>query len=267
MDAGKVRILSLDNLEIGYDTGRKKRILLPPVSASAHKGELIAIIGRNGSGKSTLIRTILGLQPFFGGNIEVSSENLRDIPRMELARRIGYISTEIIRVSNMTVWELVALGRFPHTNWIGRIDPASREAIDSAVSLAGMSTLSQRYISELSDGERQRVMIARVLAQDAGIMMMDEPTAFLDLPGKYEIANLVRGLTYKGKTIIFSTHDLSIALKLADRIWLMLRDRLTEGSPEELLRNGSLESMFEIKASEGDASSGVFIRDYLKNFL
>jgi iron complex transport system ATP-binding protein len=260
-------ILKIESLKVGYASGRYTRILLPPISASAGCGELVAVIGRNGIGKSTLLRTIIGLQPALGGNVLINGKKLEDIPRMELARKIGYISTEIIRVSNMKVYDLVALGRFPHTNWIGRIDRKSSEAISAAILKTGMSTLAGRYIAELSDGERQRVMIARVLAQDADIMVMDEPLAFLDLPAKYEIANLIRSLSRKGKTIIFSTHDLNIALKLADRIWLILKEGFIEGTPEELIKNGSFEPMFDAPQTGEDTLSGLNVRDYLKNFL
>jgi len=260
-------ILSIDSLRIGYGSGTRRMILLPQLNASAKSGEMVAVIGRNGIGKSTLLRSIIGLQPLYGGRVLINGEDLTKIPRLELARRIGYISTEIIRASNMTVYDLVALGRFPHTNWIGRIDERSREAITSAISKTRLSKLSGRYINELSDGERQRVMVARVLAQDAGIMVMDEPSAFLDLPGKYEIMNLIRNLSRSGKTIIFSTHDINIALRLTDRIWLILKDRLIEGSPEELLKNGSFDSLFEADEPGTGTSFGPGRQDYLKNFL
>lgn len=260
-------ILSIDSLRIGYGSGNRRSILLPQLNACAKSGEMVAVIGRNGIGKSTLLRSIIGLQPFYGGTVMINGENLTEIPRLELARRIGYISTEIIRVSNMTVYDLVALGRFPHTNWIGRIDGRSREAITSAIEKTGLSKLSDRYINELSDGERQRVMVARVLAQDADIMVMDEPSAFLDLPGKYEIMNLIRNLSRSGKTVIFSTHDINIALRLTDRIWLILKDRLIEGSPEELLKNGSFDSLFEADEPGTGTSFGPGMKDYLKNFL
>ena len=260
-------ILSIDSLQIGYGSGSRRRILLPGLNASANRGELVAVIGRNGIGKSTLLRSIIGLQPFYGGSIMINGENLSGIPRLELARKTGYISTEIIRVSNMTVYDLVALGRFPHTNWIGRIDDRSREAITDAISKTGLNQLAGRYITELSDGERQRVMIARVLAQDADIMVMDEPTAFLDLPGKYEIMNLIRNLSRSGKTVIFSTHDINLALRLTDRIWLILKDRLIEGPPAELLKNGSFDSLFESDEPGKSISLGSDVQDYLKNFL
>jgi len=225
------------------------------------------LIGRNGIGKSTLLRSIIGLQPVYEGKICINGENLSDIPRLDLAKMIGYISTEMIRVSNMTVSDLVTLGRFPHTNWIGAIDSKSREAINRAITRSGMGNLVDRYISELSDGERQRGMIARLLAQDAGIMVMDEPTAFLDLPGKLEIMNLIKSLSLSGKTIIFSTHDINIALKLADRIWMMLKDTLIEGTPDELIENGAFESLFEPNEPDSDLYSGFSVRDYLKNLL
>jgi iron complex transport system ATP-binding protein len=260
-------ILSIDSLAIGYRSGNRQNILLPPITASAGRSELVAVLGRNGIGKSTLLRTIIGLQTSFGGKIMIDGESLDEIPRLELARKIGYISTEIIRVSNMTVYNLISLGRFPHTNWIGSIDPESRVAIDSAILRTGMSSFADRYISELSDGERQRAMIARVLAQDTAIMVMDEPLAFLDLPGKYEIADLLYNLSRAGKTIIFSTHDINIAIKLADRVWMVQKDKLIEGAPGVLIENGSFDSMFESPAFLTGPFSGSSVRNYLKNFL
>ncbi len=267
METKKQCILSVDSLQIGYGHGRRKKILLSGLNACACRGELVALIGRNGIGKSTLFRSIIGLQPSYQGKIIINGENLSDIPRPELAKKIGYISTEMIRVSNMTVFDLVTLGRFPHTNWIGSIDDKSREAISNAIERSGMTNLANRYISELSDGERQRGMIARLLAQDAGIMVMDEPTAFLDLPGKIEIMNLIKSLSLSGRTIIFSTHDINVALKLADRIWMMLKDGIIEGTPQELVENGSFDYLFEPAEKDPGFSTGFNVRDYLKNLL
>jgi len=140
------------------------------------------------------------------------NKNICEYNRMDLARKIGYISTEIVRAGNMTVFDLVALGRFPHTNWLGKIDRVSQMAIENSLEKTGLTTFRKRNISELSDGERQKAMIARVLAQDTDIMIMDEPTAFLDISSKFEIINLMLELTREGKTIIFSTHDFNIAV-------------------------------------------------------
>lgn len=265
-------ILSIDSLKIGYSSGKRSGILLPPLTATACKGDLIAVIGRNGVGKSTLLRTIIGLQPSFGGKVVIKGNDIKLIPRPELAQIIGYISTEIIRVSNMSVYDLVALGRFPHTNWIGKIDKSGHLAIVDALNKTGLTDFGDKYITELSDGERQRAMIARLLAQDTEIMIMDEPTAFLDIAGKYDIVNLLKKLTGEGKTIIFSTHDLNIALNMADKIWLILKDEMLEGSPDDLVRDNSFEHLFESSEIKFDPSTGRLEwkggkQNHLKYFL
>lgn len=272
MDMRKSDIISFDSLLIGYGSGRHKRALLPPLSAAAETGEFIAVIGRNGVGKSTLLRTITGLQTPLGGTILINGSSIESISSKIIAQAAGYISTEVVRVSNMSVFDLVALGRFPHTNWIGSIDRASRDAINEALEKTGMKGFSTRYVSELSDGERQRAMIARLLAQDTPLMVMDEPTAFLDIPGKYDVVNLLHNLTRDGRTIIFSTHDLNIAVNMSDKIWLILKDGLISGSPEELIKNGSFSSLFESSLFGFDPESGNLAmkdgkHDHLKYFL
>lgn len=258
MERQKSEILSVVSLEIGYQRGKIRGSICPPLSASAADGELIALIGRNGIGKSTLLRTITGLQPSFGGKILLKGNSISTFSRMELARKIGFISTELVRISNMRVVDLVALGRFPHTNWMGRIDSASEEAINEAVSKTGISDLKYRYINELSDGERQRAMIARVLAQDTDIIVMDEPMAFLDIISKYEIINLMSDLTGEGKTIIFSTHDFNLAINNADKIWLMPGDKLIEGAPEDLMLRNEFDNMFKASIEGFNPADGSF---------
>ena len=174
---------------------------------------------------------------------------------MQLAKEVGYISTEIIKVSNMRVYELVALGRFPHTNWIGKIEKSDHESIMDAINMTSMELFCKKFISELSDGERQKAMIARILAQDAEVMIMDEPTAFLDVAGKYEILHLLHRLSGKrDKTIIFSTHDLQMAISQSDKIWLILDDRLIEGAPEDIMIAGAFDHLF-------DSSKVIFNND------
>ncbi len=265
-------ILSVRSLKIGYASGRHKYPVISELNASADKGQLIAVIGRNGVGKSTLLRTLTGIQPALGGDIMISGKDISGYSRMELARKTGYISTEVVRVSNMSVYDLVSLGRFPHTNWIGYLDSESREAISQAIRKSGLEGFEYRPVAELSDGERQRAMIARVLAQDAEIMIMDEPTAFLDIAGRYEIIKLIRDLTRNGKTIIYSTHDLNPALTAADKIWLLLKDQLMEGSPGELLNNGLLNLLFDSTDFIFDPETRMPVikdnkGDYLKYFL
>ena len=246
MKMNLTEILSLDALKIGYVSGKKENILLPPLYARAGRGELIAVIGRNGIGKSTLLRTLIGLQQPLGGEIYYDGKNIKDYSRINLAQKVGYISTEIVRVSNMSVYDLVALGRFPHTNWIGKIEMKDHEVIMDAIEKTSMGPFCRKYISELSDGERQKAMIARILAQDTGIMIMDEPTAFLDIAGKYEILHLMHMLSGKsGKTIIFSTHDLQMAINQSDKIWLILDKKLVEGAPEDLIIAGAFDHLFD----------------------
>ena len=252
-------ILSLDSLKIGYVSGKKENQILPAINGSASQGELIAVIGRNGIGKSTLLRTIAGLQPALGGNILYNGKNISDYTRKDLAQKIGYISTKIVKVSNMRVYDLVALGRFPYTNWIGKIDAANHEVIIDAIEKTGMTGLSERFISELSDGERQKAMIARILAQDTGIMVMDEPTAFLDIGSKFEILHLMHILARKsGKTIIFSTHDLNVAMSQADKIWLILDNRMQEGAPEDLMVRGAFDNLFDSSVVQFNPESGTY---------
>ncbi|HUX57301.1 MAG TPA: ABC transporter ATP-binding protein [Bacteroidales bacterium] len=252
-------ILAIDSLKIGFISGKHENVLLPPLNAYAYKGELIAIIGRNGIGKSTLLKTITGLQPSLGGNIFYSRKNIKDYSRMELAHRVSYISTEIVKVSNMSVYDLVALGRFPHTNWIGKIDAKNNEIIMDSIEKTGLSTLRNRFVSELSDGERQRAMIARIFAQDTDIMVMDEPTAFLDIGSKYEILHLMKNISQQNdKTIIFSTHDLHMAINQSDKIWLILADKLIEGAPEDLMIEGAFDHIFDTSTVQFNAEHGTF---------
>lgn len=253
------KILSLNSLKIGYASGRHEKILLLPLTASAKSGELIAVIGKNGIGKSTLLRTLVGLQSSFGGEILFGGKNIRAFSRLELAQKVGYISTENVKVSNLNVYDLVALGRFPYTDWMGNIDTESHNRITDALEMTGMSESRYRFVSELSDGERQRAMIARIFAQDTGIMVMDEPMAFLDIGSKYDIISLLHLLSHENaKTIIFSTHDLDMAISQADKIWLILENKLIEGAPEDLMIAGVFDHLFESPTVQFNSDNGTF---------
>lgn len=253
------KILSLDVLEIGYGSGSEKNILLPPISADAIKGELVAVIGRNGIGKSTLLRTMAGIQALGGGNIYCMGKNILDYSPKALAFVAGYISTEPVRVSNMRVYDLVAMGRYPHTNLLGSILPEDCDIIEWALEKASIRYCSGKYVSELSDGERQKANIARLLAQDTGIMLMDEPTAFLDIRSKFEVFHLMYRLCRENeKTIVYTTHDLNMAIRYSDKIWLLLETGLMQGSPEDLMINGHFEHLFESSSVIFNSDDGTW---------
>ena len=259
MENKRKTILSFDSLEIGFISGKTRKVLLPPLNATASEGELIAVIGRNGIGKSTLLRSLTGLQRVLSGNLLIDGTDIHNYSRITLSEKVGYISTEIIRVSNMKVYDLVSLGRFPYTNWYGRMDPLNHNAVMEAINKAGMSEFTDRPIIELSDGERQRAMIAMELAQDAIIMIMDEPTAFLDISSKFDVIHLMHELTrQRNKTIIYSTHDFMSAISQADKIWLMLEDKLIEGAPEDIMINGYFKSLFDESKVSFNTHDGSF---------
>jgi iron complex transport system ATP-binding protein len=240
------KILIIDGLSAGYGSGKSEKKVLSEINATAAKGELIAVIGRNGSGKSTLLRSISGLQRYSSGKIYFEDTEISKLSRKQLAQKVGYISTEIVKVHNMSVYDLVALGRFPHTDWTGRIDSENESRILEALSDTGMAEMAARNISELSDGERQRAMITRVLAQDADLMIMDEPTAFLDIVGKHEIFSLLHKIAKENrKTIIFSTHDLQMTLNCADKIWSLNNSELFESTSEDFISTGVFDKIFD----------------------
>ncbi|MCK9410862.1 MAG: ABC transporter ATP-binding protein [Prolixibacteraceae bacterium] len=233
-------------VSIGYKEQSTASIAVKKdISLHANCGEMVALIGGNGIGKSTLLKTIAGFMPPLSGELLLRKRPLSEFPAAELAREMSFVSTENIRVANLTVRELVGLGRFPYTNWFGRLTNNDQVNIDRAIVQTGLSGYENRPINRISDGERQRAMIARALAQDTRIMVLDEPTAFLDISNKYEIVRILHQLVYEqGKCIIFSTHDLNTSLTLADRIWLMLEDRVVEGIPEEMASAGYFEALF-----------------------
>ena len=251
----KINHLSLFQLSVGY----RRRAVFKDINLSAAKCELIALIGRNGVGKSTLMRTIARLQPSISGEIKIAGKLLEQYSRNELAAILSIVSTDTIGVAHLTVKQLVSLGRFPHTNWLGKLTKNDAILVEEAMHLTGITSLGEKNLHEISDGERQRAMIARTLAQDTDMILLDEPTAFLDMPNKYEIVNLLHRLTRtKQKTILFSTHDLNIALQEADKFWLMIDDTMYEGAPEDLALNGQFARMFENTKLDFDDKNAQF---------
>ena len=206
-------MIKLENIKLGYGS----RTLLDGVSTTFEQGTLTALLGRNGAGKSTLLRAIAALGRINGGTIRIGDNELSSLNSEQIAHRISFVTTDKVRIPNLTCEDVVALGRAPYTNWIGRMQDVDRQIVAEALAAVGMSDFARKTMDSMSDGECQRVMIARALAQQTPIILLDEPTAFLDLPTRHEVCALLRRLAHEeGKTIIFSTHDLDIAMAQCD---------------------------------------------------
>lgn len=246
----RINTVELRAVTLGYGS----RTLVADASVGFGWGELTALIGRNGTGKSTLLRTIAALARPQSGSITIQGRPLESLSRKEIAARIAFVSTDDVRVQNLHVWDVVSLGRAPYTNWVGRLTEDDERVVREALKLVGMQGFEQASMDSLSDGERQRVMIARALAQDTPIILLDEPTAFLDLPNKYEICLLLKRLAHQqGKCIIFSTHDLSIAIELCDTLAMIEGGKFHHGTADMLIESGRMQSLFRSTQIEFDA--------------
>lgn len=252
--------VNLRNLSTGYISGRDTRIITSGINASLHAGELTCLLGQNGAGKSTLLKTLSSFIPAVKGDIELFGMPLGSYSNSALAKLIGVVLTDRVSLGNMSARELAGLGRSPYTGFWGGLSLEDKAIVDEAMALVGISSLSDRMVDTLSDGERQKVMIAKALAQQTKVIFLDEPTAFLDFPSKVELMQLLLSLARsQGKTVFMSTHDLELALLTADKIWLVDKSRgVTTGTPEDLALNGALASYFEREGVRFDASTGLF---------
>lgn len=224
-------MISISNLNLGF----RARTLLAEVSTDFPQRCLTALIGRNGTGKSTLLRALAGLNNRYTGDILIDGSQLRDLGRPEMARRLAFVNTERTRIPNLRCRDVVAMGRAPYTNWIGRLSENDALAVDDALRAINMQDYADRTMDRMSDGECQRIMIARALAQDTPNILLDEPTSFLDLPNRYRLVELLGELAHsRNKCIIFSTHELDIALRRTDRIALLADCTLTNLTAEEM---------------------------------
>lgn len=233
----------LERLRIGYRTGRHGlRIVADSLDATLPSGRLTCLIGCNGTGKSTLLRTIAALQPTLGGKILIGGEDTGTLSQKDMARRVSIVLTTAPNTVNMDVAQLVALGRTPYTGYWGSLKAEDLRAVQRAMSLTDITRIARRAVSTLSDGQRQKVMVAKALAQEAPLMLLDEPTAFLDYPSKARLMRLLVTLAHEeGKTILLSTHDMEMALRSADRLWLMDNNSLTEGTTEQMAADGTID--------------------------
>lgn len=256
----KQRTIEIKELSIGYLNKKNKTTVAENINSTILSGELTCLLGANGIGKSTLMRTITASQPKLSGNIYILGEEIEDYTEKELATLVSVVLTEKFEIKNMTALELIGLGRSPYTGFWGNLSDEDKRIVNKAISLVKIEHLSSRMIHTLSDGERQKVMIAKALAQETPIILLDEPTAFLDFPSKVEMMKLLHQLSRKtNKTIFLSTHDLELALQVADKIWLMDKENgIQIGTPEDLSLDGSLSRFFARKGIVFDTDTGLF---------
>lgn len=253
-------LIQTQGLAIGYSHKKQTNVLAKDIDLEIPRSSLTAVVGINGIGKTTLLKTLSKrLQPL-AGTILLENKPLETYNTKQLATSMSLVLTEGMAVKTFTVEELVALGRSPYTNWIGKLAPKDLDSIQKALRQTHISHLKRRRCDTLSDGQLQRVMIARALAQDTPLILMDEPTTHLDLYRKIEVLNLLKELTIKsGKTIVFATHELELALQLCDRMVLLTPDTVHFGSPTELITNQAIEKIFPKDLIDFDAEAGRFV--------
>lgn len=237
-------MLALEQLTSGYPGPRG--VVVGAATLNVQAGDFVCVIGRNGAGKSTLMRTICGLQPALSGAASVGGVDVQAMDPRDRAKTIAVVTTERVSSPGLTARDVVELGRQPYTDWRGALTSADHAVVNQSMEKAGASVFGPKPFDSLSDGERQRVMIARALAQSAKIMVLDEITAFLDLPGRVEIMALLRRhAEASGKVVLLSSHDLELSLELAQYLWIVDDGKLIFGEPDELIENGSIARAFD----------------------
>ena len=253
-------VLETHDLTVGYLTGNKKKTILDRINLKLEKGNLVCLLGENGVGKSTLLKTISRIIAPLSGSITVGGEALQRISQKALAKKISLVLTGNQKPGILKVRELVALGRYPYTGWGGGLSGEDHDKIDWALNLTHTAYLAEESVATLSDGQLQKVMIARALAQDSDIMILDEPTAFLDVNNRLKIMHLLKMLAWETKkAILVSTHDLDSAFHTADQLWLATCCLpITTGCPEDLIVQGEIANLFDHEAFSFDHKSGRF---------
>lgn len=238
-------IISLEELTVGYPD----KTVLSGINMRLSAGKLVCFMGPNGAGKSTLLRTMCQLMPPLAGSIRIQGKPLQEWSRQELARHLSVVLTDRLNAGQLTGREMVAAGRYPYTNWSGRLSREDWLVVDQAMEKTGTSQLSERPFYEMSDGQRQKIMITRALCQETPVIILDEPTAHLDLNNRVAIVNLLKELAHnEQRAILMATHELDLALQLADELWLAeTGGSVLEGIPEDLVLDGSLDRVFEFK--------------------
>ena len=238
-------ILKTENLSIGYQQKKEDKIIAKNINLKIEKGKLVTILGRNGIGKSTLLRTLSKVQKPISGEVFIHQKSIENLTEKELSTQLSLVLTERLPESQLTVYELIALGRQPYTNWIDKLTDTDIEKVETAIKQTGIEHLKNNRFYELSDGQLQRVLIARALAQDTEIIILDEPTAHLDMHHTIKIFSLLQKLVADTqKTIIISTHEVNLAIQLADEIMLLSKNSFHFGTPNDLIENNAFDTLF-----------------------
>lgn len=241
---GKAAVIG-KNLTVGYSKQKEKKEILHDLNFSLFSGEMTCLLGPNGVGKSTLVKAILGQLKPWSGSVLLDGKEIGVYTNEELSKRLSVVLTEPFLPGNMTVGQLVAMGRIPHTSWTGKLGEVDIQAVENALEATKIRCLKDERLGEISDGQRQKAMIARALAQDGKVMVLDEPTAHLDLVNRFEIMHLLHDISRKQqKAILVVTHDLEIALETADKFWLLnCGSPMISGLPEDLVISGEINQL------------------------
>ena len=253
-------ILQTKNLSIGYTSKKEVKTIATDISISLNKGKLITLIGGNGIGKSTLLRTITAIQKPISGEVFLNEKDIFFFFFSDLAQQQSLVLTDKLPSSNLTVWELIALGRQPYTNWIGNLTDDDYSKIKTAVQLTNIEHLTEKKHYEISDGQLQKVLIARALAQDTDLIILDEPTTHLDLFHKVSVFKLLQKLAHETeKCILFSTHDIDLAIQLSDEMIVMTKEKTIQDQPCNLIEKGVFDTLFKDEHIVFDKIHGKFI--------
>lgn len=252
-------VLKTEQLSIGYKTKKTITVVAENINIELQKGELVGLVGANGIGKSTLLRTLTGVQNPLCGEVFINTKNITTFQPEELAKSLSLVLTEQVASKNLSVFELVALGRQPYTNWVGNLSDNDISIVNTALEQANISGLKHKKCFELSDGQLQKVMIARALAQDTDLIILDEPTTHLDMYHKAYILKLLQKLAKEtNKTILFSSHEIDLAIQLCDKMIVMTKDNVVSDSPCNLISKGVFQSLFPKDLIDFDDNTGSF---------
>lgn len=252
-------ILKTKELSIGYASKKARTVVASNINIELHKGKLVGLVGGNGIGKSTLLRTITNIQDALSGEIFINDKPIKKYPALDLAKVLSLVLTEQMMSKNLSVFELVALGRQPYTNWVGNLSENDITVINNALTQTNILDLKHKRCYELSDGQLQKVMIARALAQDTYLIILDEPTTHLDMYHKAYILKLLQKLAKEtNKTILFSSHEIDLAIQLCDTLIVMSKDNVVYDTPCNLISNGTFKSLFPKDLIAFDEKTGSF---------